>query len=413
MNNTSSSKFKRSQTSLTSTQQNFHSNNNNNNINNEQFQSKLVDMNIDISKLNRKINQYNSNYDNIASLLQEEAKLRQNIERKTFFMHESLTEQIQKLKTSFTELSNTLTSHVESIKDEILTDVRNNNSKFLSSFESNIKRFNEYEKHLSTTDTTKNAVIHELENKLQIFEEVAANQYTVIKNEISSSNDKITSIQNQLLTSTTSLSNEINKLKEEMISIRSSIESIKSEKCSLKDNISHINHTIDTLHAQHEKTTQEITLITNEVESKLKHYENVNKMLNDTFNSLKSEIVFQIEDNNVQCNNNIKTFSDKISNDVKQFKLDNDKFHINIITENQKFIDYIQQQSKQQNDNVKQLFDYTNGDIELLKQKCDALENVIKNIRNEMLNTINNVEGFLTQRYDTIFKTLNSERTAL
>ena len=27
---------------------------------------------------------------------------------------------------------------------------------------------------------------------------------------------------------------------------------------------------------------------------------------------------------------------------------------------------------------MKQLFDYTNGDIELLKQKCDALENVIK-----------------------------------
>ena len=410
--NTSSSKFKRSQTSLTSTQQNFHSNNINNN-NNEQFQSKLVDMNIDISKLNRKINQYNSNYDNIASLLQEEAKLRQNIERKTFFMHESLTEQIQKLKTSFTELSNTLTSHVESIKDEILTDVRNNNSKFLSSFESNIKRFNEYEKHLSTNDTTKNAIVHELENKLQIFEEVAANQYTVIKNEISSSNDKITSIQNQLLTNTTSLSNEINKLKEEMISIRSSIESLKSEKSSLKENISHINHTIDTIHAQHEKTSQEISLITNEVESKLKHYENVNKMLNETFNSLKSEIVFQIEDNNVQCNNNIKTFQDKIVNDIKQYKLDNDKFRINIITENQKFIDYIQQQSKQQNDNVKQLFDYTNGDIELLKQKCDALENVIKNIRNEMLNTINNVEGFLTQRYDTIFKTLNSERTAL
>ena len=410
--NTSSSKFKRSQTSLTSTQQNFHSNNINNN-NNEQFQSKLVDMNIDISKLNRKINQYNSNYDNIASLLQEEAKLRQNIERKTFFMHESLTEQIQKLKTSFTELSNTLTSHVESIKDEILTDVRNNNSKFLSSFESNIKRFNEYEKHLSTNDTTKNAIVHELENKLQIFEEVAANQYTVIKNEISSSNDKITSIQNQLLTNTTSLSNEINKLKEEMISIRSSIESLKSEKSSLKENISHINHTIDTIHAQHEKTSQEISLITNEVESKLKHYENVNKMLNETFNSLKSEIVFQIEDNNVQCNNNIKTFQDKIANDIKQYKLDNDKFRINIITENQKFIDYIQQQSKQQNDNVKQLFDYTNGDIELLKQKCDALENVIKNIRNEMLNTINNVEGFLTQRYDTIFKTLNSERTAL
>lgn len=410
--NTSSSKFKRSQTSLASTQQNFHSNSNNNNAN-EQFQSKLVDMNMDISKLNRKINQYNTNYDSIAALLQEEAKLRQNIERKTFFMHESLTEQIQKLKASFTELSNTLTSHVESIKDEILTDVRNNNSKFLSSFESNIKRFNEYEKHLSTNDTTKNALVHELENKLQIFEEVAANQYTVIKSELSSSNDKISSVQNQLLTTTTALSSEISKLKEEIVSLRASIESLRSEKTALKDSVSHITHALDAVHAQHEKTAQEISLITTEVDSKLKHYENVNKMLNDTFNALKSEITFQIEDNNLHCNSNLKTFQEKITGDIKQFKLDSDKFRINIITENQKFIDYIQQQSKTQNDNVKQLFDYTNGDVDLLKQKCDALENVIKNIRNEMLSTINNVEGFLTQRYDTIFKTLNSERTAL
>ena len=86
------------------------------------------------------------------------------------------------------------------------------------------------------------------------------------------------------------------------------------------------------------------------------------------------------------------------------------QFNLNIIKENQKFIDYNQNQLKEHDNNLKQLFEYTSDDIEVLKKKSDTLESLLKNTRNEMINNINSVEGFLTNRYDSIFKSLSSER---
>ena len=81
------------------------------------------------------------------------------------------------------------------------------------------------------------------------------------------------------------------------------------------------------------------------------------------------------------------------------------------LREKKEINDKIQQQNQKQNDNVKQLFEISSDDLDLLKKKCETLEEVIKNIRTEMVNNINNVENYLTQRYDTIFRTMSSERS--
>ena len=73
-------------------------------------------------------------------------------------------------------------------------------------------------------------------------------------------------------------------------------------------------------------------------------------------------------------------------------------------------MDYNQTQLQEHDDNLKKLFEYTTDDIEVLKKKSDTLENLLKNTRNEMINNINSVEGFLTNRYDSIFKSISSER---
>lgn len=378
----------------------------------ESFKSQIADVNLDISKLNRKMNQYSNNQEHIETLIQEEAKLRQNIEKKTFLMNENLTEQINKLKTSFDGLSTTMMSHIESIKDEILIDVRNNNNKFLSTFESNIKRFDEYEKHLSNSHDEKSIALQEVENKLSVLEEVTGNQLTIIKNEINSSKGQISSIQNQLSNNTALLNNEISSIKENIISLKNEIEKIKGGKVTMLDSISKVTNDVSRLNEKNEKINHEMGLIIKDVQTKLKHYENINKMLNETFLSVKNDVIIQIEDITKYSNDNYAKLKENLFNELKQTKVDIDKFHINIIQENQKFIDFTQSQIKSQNDNVKQLFEYTNDDIDVLKKKSEALENIVKNTRIEMINNINSVEGFLTQRYDSIFKTMNSERSA-
>ena len=122
-------------------------------------------------------------------------------------------------------------------------------------------------------------------------------------------------------------------------------------------------------------------------------------------------VLLQIEDITKVSNESYNKLRDNLLNELKQTKVEIDKFHINIIQENQKFIDFTQAQMKSQNDSVKQLIDYTNDDIDVLKKKSDTLENIVKNLRTEMINNINGVEGFLTQRYDSIFRSMSSDRS--
>lgn len=389
--------LKRSQT-LMSTQQ-------------ESFKSQIADVNLDILKINKKLNQYTSYQEHIDSVIQEESKLRQNIEKKTFLMNENLTEQITKLKSSFDNLSTTMMSHIETIKDEILVDVRNNNSKFLSTFESNIKRFDEYEKHLTNAHDEKSLAIQEVENKLSVIEEVTGNQFTIIKNEIDSSKSKINAIQNQMSNNTNLITNEISTIKKDIISIKNEIEKINNGRTILFDSVTKVTNDISTLNTKNEKINHEMSLIIKDVQSKLKHYETVNKMLNETFISVKNDVLLQIEDITKVSNESYNKLRDNLLNELKQTKVEIDKFHINIIQENQKFIDFTQAQMKSQNDSVKQLIDYTNDDIDVLKKKSDTLENIVKNLRTEMINNINGVEGFLTQRYDSIFRAMSSDRS--
>ena len=326
-------------------------------------------------------------------------------------MNENLTEQITKLKSSFDNLSTTMMSHIETIKDEILVDVRNNNSKFLSTFESNIKRFDEYEKHLTNAHDEKSLAIQEVENKLSVIEEVTGNQFTIIKNEIDSSKSKINAIQNQMSNNTNLITNEISTIKKDIISIKNEIEKINNGRTILFDSVTKVKNDISTLNTKNEKINHEMSLIIKDVQSKLKHYETVNKMLNETFISVKNDVLLQIEDITKVSNESYNKLRDNLLNELKQTKVEIDKFHINIIQENQKFIDFTQAQMKSQNDSVKQLIDYTNDDIDVLKKKSDTLENIVKNLRTEMINNINGVEGFLTQRYDSIFRSMSSDRS--
>ena len=51
--------------------------------------SKFNEMSLDMSKLSRKVENYNNYYEHIETMIQEEAKLRQNVEKKTLLMNES------------------------------------------------------------------------------------------------------------------------------------------------------------------------------------------------------------------------------------------------------------------------------------------------------------------------------------
>ena len=382
----------------------------NSSISQEAIESKFADMNLDLSKINKKVFQFEQYQNHIENLIEEEAKLRQNVEKKTFLINENLTSEISKLKNGFDTFSKTIANHIEEIKDQILVDVKNNNNKFLNQFQSNLKRFDEYEKFLENRKDDKLFQLTEIENKITILEQVTGNQISVIKNQIKTNSDNIQLIQNKINDSNNLLNNEMNQLKEEIKILQSQIDELKSNKIANNDSVSKVKSDLTRLNQKNEQLQNELNLIVNEVQNKLKHYESINKMLNENFISIKNDINTQLDDINSLSNKNYTKLQSDLLNQIKECKVQMDKFNINIIEENKKFIDYNQEQLKKQSDNVKQLFEISNDDLDLLKKKCEVLEDVIKKIRTEMINNINNVESFLTKRYDTIFRTMSSER---
>ena len=382
----------------------------NSSISQEAIESKFADMNLDLSKINKKVFQFEQYQNHIENLIEEEAKLRQNVEKKTFLINENLTSEISKLKNGFDTFSKTIANHIEEIKDQILVDVKNNNNKFLNQFQSNLKRFDEYEKFLENRKDDKLFQLTEIENKITILEQVTGNQISVIKNQIKTNSDNIQLIQNKINDSNNLLNNEMNQLKEEIKILQSQIDELKSNKIANNDSVSKVKSDLTRLNQKNEQLQNELNLIVNEVQNKLKHYESINKMLNENFSSIKNDINTQLDDINSLSNKNYTKLQSDLLNQIKECKVQMDKFNINIIEENKKFIDYNQEQLKKQSDNVKQLFEISNDDLDLLKKKCEVLEDVIKKIRTEMINNINNVESFLTKRYDTIFRTMSSER---
>ena len=158
-------------------------------------------------------------------------------------------------------------------------------------------------------------------------------------------------------------------IKKDIISIKNEIEKINNGRTILFDSVTKVTNDISTLNTKNEKINHEMSLIIKDVQSKLKHYETVNKMLNETFISVKNDVLLQIEDITKVSNESYNKLRDNLLNELKQTKVEIDKFHINIIQENQKFIDFTQAQMKSQNDSVKQLIDYTNDDIDVLKKK--------------------------------------------
>ena len=375
----------------------------NSSVSQEAIESKFADMNLDLSKINKKVFQFEQYQNHIA-------KLRQNVEKKTFLINENLTSEISKLKNGFDTFSKTIANHIEEIKDQILVDVKNNNNKFLNQFQSNLKRFDEYEKFLENRKDDKLFQLNEIENKISILEQVTGNQISVIKNQIKTNSDNIQLIQNKINDSNNLLNNEMNQLKEEIKILQSQIDELKSYKLTNNDSFSKVKSDLTRLNQKNEQLQNELNLIVNDVQNKLKHYESTNKMLNENFSSIKNDINTQLDDINSLSNKNYTKLQSDLLNQIKECKVQMDKFNINIIEENKKFIDYNQEQLKKQSDNVKQLFEISNDDLDLLKKKCEVLEDVIKKIRSEMINNINNVESFLTKRYDTIFRTMSSER---
>ena len=195
-----------------------------------------------------------------------------------------------------------------------------------------------------------------------------------------------------------------------MTFVKNEIQNLKSAKVNTNSDLNKIMKEIEYINQKFEKSLNDINNIRIEIQTKINNYEATNRLFQQNFSDIKEDLLNHLDEINNANKDDIIKIREETFGQIKQIKNDMNQFNLNIIKENQKFIDYSQNQLQEHDDNLKKLFEYTSDDIEVLKKKSDTLESLLKNTRNEMINNINSVEGFLTNRYDSIFKSITSDR---
>jgi chromosome segregation ATPase len=377
---------------------------------NKTFDNKMADVNLDIMKINRKLDKQTDYQEHVQSLMEEEIKLRQEIEKKTFLINEALSSEINRMKQNFASFSNEIQGMMKNNIQKIYDDNQENKTKLFSLNEEIIKKLNEYEKKNNINKDEKYLKLQEIDEKIKMLEQTTFEQYQNLQKNQLSKSQELTEIKNTINNNHLLLNDEINLIKNDISFLKNEVKLLKTAKVNLCGDMGKILKEIEFVNQRFEKTIKEINNSKIELQSKLNNYESTNRLFEENFSNLKEEFLQHLDQISSQKNEDINKISEQVFGQIKQMKTDMDKFNLNIIQENQKFIDYSQGQLQEYDNNMKKLFEFTSDDIEVLKKKSDTLENLLKNTRNEMINNINSVEGFLTNRYDSIFKSISSDR---
>ena len=374
------------------------------------FENIIADVNLDIMRMNKKIDKHSDYQEHIQNLIEEEIKLRQEIEKKTFLINENLTTEINKIKQNFISFSNQIQDNLNNNLQKLYNENQMNKSNIFSTNEEIFKKLSQFEKQTNINKDEKFLKMQEIEEKIKLIEETNFEQFQNLHKSNVSNSQELANIKNLINNNNLLFNDEINLIKNDITNLKNEVQLLKSSKVNMCGDMGKILKEIEFVNQKFEKTVKELNNTKIEIETKLKNYESSNRLFEENFSNLKEEFFQHLDMINNKKQEDINKVKEQTLGQIKQLKLDMDKFNLNIIQENQKFIDYSQGQLQEHDENVKKLFEYTSDDIEVLKKKSDTLENLLKNTRNEMINNINSVEGFLTNRYDSIFKSISSER---
>lgn len=374
------------------------------------FENIISDINLDLMKINKKLEKHSDYQEHIQSILEEEIKLRQDVEKKTFLMNENLNSEITKMKfniSNFTQTINeTLKETLKKINDEnqkVKTNLNEKNEEIN-------KKMNEYELKIKKNQEEKSLKLMELEERIKLIEENNLNQFQNLQKNNMTNMQELNNIKNLVKNNNILINDEINIIKKDITYIKNEIQALKGSKVNMDSDLNKLLKQIEYLNQKFEKTINDLNNTKIEIQTKINNYESANRLFQQNFSDIKENLLSHLDEMNNINKEDIIKIKDETFDQIKKIKNDMNQFNLNIIKENQKFIDYSQNQLQEHDDNLKKLFELTTDDIEVLKKKSDTLESLLKNTRNEMINNINSVEGFLTNRYDSIFKSFSSDR---
>ena len=295
------------------------------------FDNKISDVNLDIMRINKKLEKQTDYQEHIQTLMEEEIKLRQEIEKKTFLINENLTSEVNKIKQNFILFSNDIQENLKNNIQKIIDDNQITKSKISSTNDNIFKKINEFEKKTNINKDEKFLKLQEIDEKIKLLEESTFTQYQNLQKNYMNNAQELTNIKNLINNNNLLYNDEINLIKNDITYLKNEIQLLKTTKINMCGDMGKILKEIEFVNQRFEKTLKEINNSKIEIQTKLNNFETTNRLFEENFSDLKEEFLQHLDMINNKKQEDINKVKDQIFGQIKQMKTDMDKFNLNII----------------------------------------------------------------------------------
>ena len=375
--------------------------------------SKICDIGLDLQKIFKKLSKLESQHDNFLQLLNTEISQRQNLEKHTITTHEAFSGQLSALKETYDHFEEAISTSMEKNRLAILEEVQKKNTNLINLFESNLNSEKAQNFTLSANPNIKHlenqvmSIDTQIEDKFTKIDEMITNEFKQYRSELNSNVVKIEFIEKKMNESFTTIKNDIVNIVKEINFIKKDMEQFKTFRKTTVQNFQSFQKDFIKNDEIISQFSSKIDLLISDLESKMKNYDDLFTNHTSDLEGIKNEIFNQFKEMNTTLTNKMKNFGDNTTNQIECNNKEIDHFEKHIISEHEKFINFIQNHLDEQNGNIRKLFDYVNDDIDMLKSKGDTMESLMKKLRADVFNSINETEEFLQKKYESIFRIVN------
>lgn len=370
--------------------------------------SKISTTNNGMMKMEKRIKDLETLTNSIFSTLNSEIESRKQLEQGHISSQSGNVAQIKTLKEGIEQLGQVVSESLEDFKQKITQDTSNKTSKVYSFVEEKMKLFEYYDKKNAENDFTKQNFENETKSRLYSLENEVKNSLKQLRDELNTNTARIDFIEKKCVDNYNIIKEDLGLLSKEMLNLKNELIALNKFKDNTISNFKNVRTDI----IQHEEMinnfASKVNFSLSEFENKIKSYEESIKAQNENFDGIKNEIFGHIDVIDSKLNTKLKEINDLLFKQSSMQCKELDNFENHILTEQDKFTKYIQNRYDEQNENMKKLFDYTNEDLKMVKNKTDALENAMSNIKNQFFSNLNEAEEFLTKKYEGLFRIINS-----
>lgn len=364
------------------------------------------DKDIDIISLGKKIGRLEISTNHLNEQFKEECNNRMILEKKAEKMAEEFSSELSIVKTGFDSISLTFKEGIETMKKSIMEEVDFKTSSILHIVKSAALKVDQLE---ASENNTFNFEQYKTEVDKR-FKKLEKNLSISIPNkdiEINTGLAKISFLEKKLNENIEQMNAKVNDLSKDITLLKKEIEIIKKTRNDSKERLEHFQRDFISTNSNNLKFNYQTTMLLNEAKEKIKSFEGVINKQTEELKQLKDELCTQFSETKTKVDCSINSFEEDIKKISKELVTNQDNFHDHIINQNEQFVSFIQDKIETYCSLINEKINKCENEFAVLSSEKNKQGEQMVILQKQFFNNLNEVEEFLTKKYDNLSKLIN------